>query len=340
MKRLIILLVLVAAIISCGKKEATESKNMEQIYTEEGIPVKTITIQQEKFDLELSFTTTLSGLKQSYVTAMMGGRIDKIHVKVGDYVEQDQVIMEFPEDAPSGNYSQAKSAFELAQSTYQKMEKVFKAGGISQLEFEQVRTQYEVSKANFDAVSQMLKVRASINGYVTNITVRETDSASAEDVLATIAQTDKLKAKIWVTEDEITQIAINNQATATWNGVTLRGKVTEVGMAIEPGTNAFGIDLVFDNAAKACKAGVISEIKILTYSNPTAFVVERKNVMSDAQGRYVFVLTGDVAKKQYVETGKENGSFEILSGLNTGDKVISQGLNLVYDGAKVKEAEK
>ena len=57
--------------------------------------------------------------------------------------------------------------------------------------------------------------------------------------------------------------------------------------------------------------------------------------MNDEKGRFVYVVNDDKAVKQYISTGKENGSFEVLSGINPGDKVIVEGLNLVSDGVKV-----
>ncbi|MBC8385538.1 MAG: efflux transporter periplasmic adaptor subunit, partial [Candidatus Cloacimonetes bacterium] len=63
---------------------------------------------------------------------------------------------------------------------------------------------------------------------------------------------------------------------------------------------------------------------------------ERKNVKADENGDFVFVVNSETAKKKYVTTGHENGNFEIISGLETGDRIITEGLNLVSDGVKVK----
>ena len=332
-----ILFVLIILIISgCGKKQEMESKNLEQIYLEDGIPVKIKVIEPEEFVKVLSFNATLTGLRQSAASAMIGGRIEKIHVKVGDFVEKDQILMEFPEDAPAGQFAQAKSAYELANATYQRMKNLYDLGGISKQELEATETQFKVAEANWDASQQMLKVRAPIKGHVTNITVQETNGVNAETVLATISQTDKMKAKIWVTEDEISEIKTGMTAISSWQNNILNGKVTQVGMAMDLSHNAFGVDLVFANQDNLIKSGVLGEIRIRTYKNPSALVVERKNVKADENGDFVFVVNSETAKKKYVTTGHENGNFEIISGLETGDRIITEGLNLVSDGVKVK----
>jgi len=322
--------------LGCGSKEVEETKNIDQIYAEQGIPVEVAEIQPTEFQVKLPYTAKLTGLRQSFASAMIGGRIEHIYVKVGDYVQKDQILMSFPEDAPSGQYKQVKAGLDIAEATYNRMSSLYEIGGISKQDLDQVEAQYKVALANFDAASQMLKVRAPITGYVTNVAVRETDGVKAEKVLATISQTKKMKAKAWVTEDEICNVNTGMAATATWNGMTLTGRVTEVGMAMDPGTNAFAVNMEFDNADNMCKSGVMADISIVSYSNKSAFIIERKNVLKDATGNYVYLLKDAKAVKQYVTTGQENGSFEITSGVVAGDNVITEGLHLVYDGAKVK----
>ena len=108
---------------------------------------------------------------------------------------------------------------------------------------------------------------------------------------------------------------------------------------MNPVHNAFGVNLLFRNPQNKIKAGVIAEISIVTYENPQTLLVARKNIRTDKNGKYVFVVENNSARKRYLKTGKENDEIEITAGLKSGDKVIVQGLNLISDGAKVKEVE-
>ncbi|MDA3813983.1 MAG: efflux RND transporter periplasmic adaptor subunit [Candidatus Cloacimonetes bacterium] len=336
LKLMILIVIATMLVLGCARQEEAESKNMEQIYKEEGIPVEVQVMQPETFIKELSFNANLSGIRQSAAAAMIGGRIEKVNVKVGDYVAKDQVMFEFPEDAPAGQLVQTKSAFEMVEATFARMQNLYAKGGISKQDLEGVETQYKVAEANLDAVMQMLKVRAPIEGYVISINVRETDGVHAEDVLAFVSQTNKMKARIWATEKEVCQIKKGKKATATWNNTTLTGEVTEVAIAMDRGHNAFAVNLEFNNTNNLCKSNVIGEISIQTYKNNNAFIIARSNVKNDVNGDFIYKVESEKAAKTYVDIGQENGGFEILNGISENEEVIVKGLNLVYDGAKVK----
>lgn len=340
MKRIILISAVLIFFLGCAKQEKTEARNMEQIYLEEGVPVVVQTMLPTTFSKELKFNANLSGIRQSAASAMIGGRIEKVHVRVGDFVQKDQVLFEFPEDAPAGQLTQARSAFELAAATLARMQNLFEKGGISRQDLDGIQTQYNVAKANLDAALQMLKVRAPIAGHITNITVRETDGVQAETVLAIVSQTDKMKARIWATEDEICLIEPGQTATATWNDIILKGKVMQTANSMDLSHNAFSVDLEFDNKENLCKSGVIAEIAIETYKNDSAFVLARTSIKEDSQGKFIYKANYNQAHKIYIETGQENGFFEIINGIANGDQVIVESLNLISDGAKVKIVRK
>jgi hypothetical protein len=88
-----------------------------------------------------------------------------------------------------------------------------------------------------------------------------------------------------------------------------------------------------------------AEINVNDYRNPTAILVDSKNILEDQKGAtYVYKLVPYenqenvfTATKTYVEIGKStNTRTEILSGLNPKDQIIEEGLRLVQDQQLVK----
>ncbi|MHB2149476.1 efflux RND transporter periplasmic adaptor subunit [Calditrichota bacterium LG25] len=333
---ILLLLFSFALVINGCSKEKDEAKNLEQIYAEKGIPVKVQTVQPAPFRKASYYNAILRGFRESSVFAALGDRIDKIYVKVGDYVQKDQVLLSFPTDNPTAQYYQAKVAFENARRTIERMKELLKSGGISQQDFDNAQTQFEVAWANWDAVRQAVKVKAPIGGYVTKINVRETDNVDVKAELVTITQTDRMKAEIWIAESEINEIHDGLPAVARWNGFEIKGKVIQVNMAMDLKQRAFKAILEFDNPDNTVKSGVTAEIEIVTIDREKAIVVDQTSLLKEGGQRYVFVNNNGKAEKRPVKIGSQSGAkVLLLEGLKPGDQLIIEGQFLLKDGSKI-----
>ncbi len=339
MRHIKIITVLLSGILllsGCSKKQE-KSSSMEQIYAQEGVPVKTVTVTPRLFTKQLLYNAPLSGVQESSVYASFGGEIEKIYVKVGDYVKKDDILMSFPTDNPSANYYQAKVAFENAEKAYHRMENLYASGGISKQERDNIKTQYEVAKANWNTVQQTVYVKAPISGYVTKINVHETDNVKREGELATISRTERLKCKIWASDEEILLLKKGQNASAVWNDRKIEGKVVQVNLSMNRMKQAFGVTLEFDNKEQAIPAGVTAKIAVNVYENPEAFIVKRKDVMTDGSSFFLYVAENGKARKRQVVPGHSNGlDMEIVSGLKGGELLITEGQMLLKDGIKIR----
>ncbi|MEZ5357269.1 MAG: efflux RND transporter periplasmic adaptor subunit [Candidatus Zixiibacteriota bacterium] len=330
------LILTIFAVSGCSDGE-TQTRSMEQIYAEEGVPVRVEEVTPQAFVQEKEYTAVLSGIIESSEFAMIADRIDKINAKVGDYVEKNAVIIEFPTDNPTANYYQAKVQFENAQARFNRMKQYFETGGLSQQAYDDAEASFRVAEANWDAVKQSVLVRAPFSGVLTQLNVRESDNVEKEDKLFTVSRTDRLKAQVWIPDTEIENISVGLPAHAKWQGRELTGKIVQVDRSADVHRRAFGAIVEFDNPSSLLPSGTTADININVYSNDAAIVTERKNIMSDEFGPYVFIVKGNKAEKHYVTLGKTSLlSVEVLEGLSAGDTLITEGQMQLESGALVK----
>lgn len=324
------------AVTGCSEGE-TQTRSMEQIYKEEGVPVRVEELTLQPFTQEEEYSAVLSGLIESSEFAMIADRIDKINAKVGDYVEKDSVIIEFPTDNPAANYYQAKVQFENAQTRYNRMKQYFETGGLSQQDFDDADAAFRVAEANWDAVRQSVLVRAPISGILTQLNFRESDNVKKEQKLFTVSRTDHLKAKVWIPDTEIRDIAVGLAANAEWQGHQLSGKVVQVDRSADINRRAFGVIVEFENPSSLLPSGTTADISITVYASNFAIVTERKNILNDESGSYVYVVKDNKAEKRYVTLGRATMlSVEITDGLSPGDSLITEGQNQLEPGSLVK----
>jgi RND family efflux transporter MFP subunit len=336
-KSLILAIISISIITACSSGEKQKSLSMEEIQKQEGIPVKTEIIKPRLFTKHLRFVGKFKGIRQTTVGAMIGGRIEKIHAKPGEKVRKDQVIIEFPEDAPASQIQQAKAAYEVAEKTYKRLKALFEAGQVSQAKLDGAEAQYLVNKRNYEVMRQMLKLDAPYDGTVTEIMVHEGDNVKAKTPLFTVAQLNKMKIRIWLSDNERMQIHKGMKAIATAGGKSFVGKVSEISVAIDPMKQAFYADLIFDNSKGEILPGLTANVEIVIYENPRAIVVPRNLVLSEDSKHFVFITRDSKAIKKFVTIANSNGTYyEIASGLNVGDSIVTQGILRLRNGAKVK----
>jgi len=329
-------IVFVLFFIGCGGDEEP-AKSMAQIQQEDGIPVQVKTIEYMPFEKYQNYFGKLAGIKEATKGAPFGGRIAQINYSVGDYVEANQVVVEFPVDEPGSMYETAKVTYENSKRMYERTKVLLDAGETSQVNFDNVEAQYLVNKRNYENAKQLTFIEAPFSGTIVDIKVNVGDNVNKDASLFTIAQLQKMRVKIWITEKEINQIKKGLTAEMIFGGKTYTGTVVDKSLALDPAKQAFYAEVEFDNSKREIKSGVTVEIKVLIYKNPKAIVIPRNIVMSDDGGQYVFVDKDGVAEKRYVTNGQESGvEYEISNGLQVGDKLVVHGGSQLTNNAKLK----
>ena len=334
-------LILISAIFSvlfiagCGGKEE-EAKSMDQIQQAEGVPVRVETIEYKPFEKFKNYFAKLSGIKEATKTSQFGGKIEKIDFQVGDYVEADQVVIEFPYDAPGSMYEQAKATYDISKKTYERTKVLLDSGQTSQANFDAVEAQYLVNKRNYENARKVTFIEAPFSGTIVDVKVNVGDNVNKDAPLFTIAQLNKMRARLWITEKEISEIKPGLTAEMEFGGKDYKGKIVEQSIAVDPARQAFYAEVEFDNSKRELKSGVTVEIKVLIYKNPKAITIPRNLVSTDDNGQFVFVENNGKAEKRYINNGQESGIYyEISKGLNVGDKLITKGNSQLTDGIKV-----
>jgi len=334
---LIVAITALIGLTACSGDEKKESKSMEQIQREEGVPVVVKKVETSRFEKELTFFGKFKGERETIIGAMIGGRIEKIFYRPGANVKKDDVIIQFPADSPASQYQQARSGYENSEKTYKRMKALHDKGEIAQAQFDGAETQYLVAKRNYETMKDMLELDAPYDGTITEVMVHEGDNVKAKTPLFTIAKLDRMIIRVWLSDSERMQIKKGMKAIATVGNKSFTGKVFELSLSVNPMKEAFYADIIFNNRKREILAGTTAEIKIITYENDKAIVVERNLVKKDGTKNYLFVANKNNAEKRYVEIANENGThYEISKGLKVGDLLIVKGNIRLNDKTKIK----
>lgn len=337
MKRALVFLFAVTVLLtSACQRDQEVHQSMVDIHKQKGVPVQVSRIAHREFSTYVSYHAALSGVEESIAGMPMDEKIEKVLVKIGDRVRKGQVLVTLPADSPASQYQQSQINYRNSQAAFERIEGLYRAGGISLQERDNAKARYEVAQANWDAVRQTIKVQAPIDGVVTRVFVNETDNVKKESPLVTIAKTHRLKAVIWVSETDIDRVAVGKPALIEWLDKRCQGTITQVDMALNQQNHGFRAVVEFDNPENRFKPGVTARVLLQTHHNASAVVVKRKDLLRSGQEEIVYLERDGQARKQSVKSGPSEGmDVEILEGLSEGDRLIVSGHQLLEDGVKV-----
>jgi len=333
---MLIMILMILCVASCSE-ESGETRSIEQIYKEEGVPVRIRKISPMPFTVERSYNAVLTGIEESSAYAKVGDKVEKVFVQVGDYVKKDDILLTFPTNNLSARYYQAKVAYDNAKLAYDRIANMYQTGGISKQQLDNAKANFEVAEANWDDAQQTVIVKAPISGYITKVNVRESDNVKKEEELFTISRMDRMKARVWISEKDVREVNRGIPAYALWNDIRLDGKVVELDMALNQMKQAFGAVVEFDNPNKILKFGITVDVFLQTYTKTDAIVVELKDILNEENKYYVYIVEDGQAVKREIQPGKRYKlNVEVLDGLSPGDELVVEGKMLLEPGAKVR----
>jgi membrane fusion protein, multidrug efflux system len=112
--------------------------------------------------------------------------------------------------------------------------------------------------------------------------------------------------------------------------------VTFISKLVNPANRTFKIEAAIPTSADI-KPNMVSVLNIADINKANALVIKQNYIQSTEEGDVVYVATTEgnkkVAKARKVTTGVSyNGEIEILSGLQAGDLLVTEGYQDLVDG--------
>lgn len=339
MKTRWIYLLLVAVLpLSCGKKSSAD-----QATPLPTIPVKTVVAEIGRIEVEREFGGGLVGIRQADMHVRLSEAITALPFKIGDRVKSGDVLVFLDKSGASSSYFQAKATFENFEKNFSKMKYLYEEKAISESQFDQAETAYQVARANFQAAREMVEITCPINGTLVELNVLVGDVPPVGKVAARVARTDTLRMSFGVPASlaEKFKVGMTGQLTQGMEGSPYNCAVTRVASAADPQTRTFTVEVSVPNPDQRLQPGAFAKARFVIESSETALRVPQSALLSQ-EGLYsLYVVKNDTAHVRTVTLGLKNDvAIEVLSGVEAGEEVVTLGQGFLSDGYPVVRSEK
>ena len=323
---------LLASCSSSSSSKATEEQSADTVRLVEVAPA-----EMRALSLSEEFTAQLEAKVVNNITAQAGGRLKQLLVKVGDRVGAGQAVARME----ATQASQAQIQLADAKMNFARMDELYKVGGVSKAQWEQAKSAVDQAKLAYGNAAENTVLRSPISGFVTAKNYDNGDMTSPQLPVVVIQQIAPVKAVIGVSEQYYSYLKKGAAATLSVDALgeeTFSGVVTNIFPTLDPVTHTVSTEIEVANKDLKLRPGMYARVH-LDFGTKEALTVPDKAIVRQAGSgaRYVYVFSGGKAVYRAVELGQQQGDlYEVVSGLNAGDQVITSAPSNLKNGLSVK----
>jgi multidrug efflux pump subunit AcrA (membrane-fusion protein) len=184
------------------------------------------------------------------------------------------------------------------------------------------------------------EVKSPISGVIAKIMQDPGSMVSPSIPVAKVIDMDKVKVTVNVIESEIGAVRVGMPAeiaAPAYPDRKFRGTVSNILPTVDPLSHAAKVEVTIPNPGQSLKPGMSATAALQLGRHTDVVVIPRAAVIEKMGEKYVFLVSGDAARRSVIQTGFENaGQVEVLSGVQPGDKLIISELNVLKDGSRVR----
>lgn len=316
----------------CGgqKKQEVETKD-------ERIKVQVATVSSKAVDQLGTFTATVEADVTNNIAPQTPARIKRVYVEVGDNVRAGQKLVEM--DAV--NLNQMKLQMENDKTEFERVDELFKVGGISKSTWDARKLAYEISKSSYENLLENTVLTSPISGLVTKRFYDSGDMYNGGTPIYVVEQIRPVKLMVNVSEVLFTKVKKGMDVEVqldVFGNEKFTGAVKVVHPSIDPTSRTFPVEVQIKNGDGRILPGMFARVTFNYGTENRVLVPDRAVVkQSGSAERYVYVCKDEVAAYRKVTLGQLLGNeYEVIEGLQSGEAVAVTALNRLTNGSEIE----
>ena len=321
------------ALTACHSKKENASESLPPV------AVRTIVVENKARPSSEEVVGTVRARLRAAIEPKVSARIETLLVAPGQMVKTGDLIAQLDPREIQAKLDQALALREQATRDLARSRELLDKKITTQADFDAVQARARVTEGAAREMEAMLgytKVVAPFDGIVTRKLADVGDLAAPGKPIIEMEDPRALRFEADVPEALIGHIKIGAKLLVqVAEGVApIEGTVAEVAPVADAASRTFLVKLDLP-AAEATRSGQFGRVWVQT-GESKSIRVPTSAIMMRGQVECVFVIANQHAQLRIVRTGKRTGGeAEILSGVSSGEPVVSEGAESLRDGQRV-----
>ena len=337
-----VIIALSACLLGCSDDTANQqvkkSKRPAQL-------VELVTVNIEAIQHQSQRTGTLKARKTIRIFNQEEGSLTALPFYQGDTITKGDILLKIDDKLLRAQFDKAKATLSQAQQDLKRLQKLRKKRLVAEDEVNRARTALNVAEAEQRLLATRLSytsLTSPINGLVSERLAEPGDVAPRHTHLLTLIDTETLITEVTVSGLLVPVLSVGDNVNVQIDALpeqAFQGRILRIHPTLNASTRNGIVEVILDPAPQGARPGQFCRVNFL--SVPT----ERKLIpftalRQDGDGSYVFTINDkNKAVRTSITTGlRFDDRIEIISGLKTGQRVVTKGFLGLKNGKNIRTA--
>jgi len=274
-----------------------------------------------------------------------GGVVRQIFVKQGDHVKQGQLLLKLEDAVLRQQVENAQVTLDHDKDLYQRRKNLWDEKIGQEVDLINAKHQVDQDGIQLKIAQEQLdytNVYADIPGTVNTLNVKVGESFAPGAQSLQIINTDNLKVVVEVPEIYQERVHVGTPVKIDLPGLNnkeITGVVHTLSPVISTNNRTFNVEIYLND--KSIRANQVAIVKLQDYTASNVLTIPINTLQTDEKGKYVMVAIKQdkgnmVAHKKSITIGQTySDKVQVLSGLDSGDNLITDGFQGLYEGQAV-----
>ena len=362
---------LITAVLLTGCSQSKSSKESED---GRQVSVRATVVQTGSITAYLEGAGTTAPRERAKLGAKVDGTISEITVEEGDAIQKGQLLIALdPVDfqleieraaaalkAAEAGLNQTQEDYELKSLDWKRISSLYERRVIAKHRYDVMKASFHMSSASVaEARAQVTQMKADLalaeKRYADSRVLAPFDGVVTKKMLH-VGEVSSVYGYNWEALEvmDLSHIKIECDIAEKWRTfiapematlITIdafpneefSGTITTITPLVDPQQRTFKVKIVIPNIERRLTAGMFARIKIAFEKRSDTIIVPIDDILQTQEGHFVFLVLDGKARRQQIELGIIEGKkAEVISGLQTGDMVVTAGSYRLQDGTPVE----
>jgi len=315
-------------------------------------------------------TGTVRSALSAQLASQVMGTIRRVNAREGDHVRRGEMLVSIDEAQQQAAYAEAKASLQasqesiaaaeadyvLAETTLKRYQMLYDKSSLSPQEYDEVKTRLTSAVARRGAAHANLtqsqarvieartamdftRVLAPFDGVVTSKFAEPGAMAMPGVPMLIVEDPSRFRLEVQVDESQITAAKFGEPVSTTIDGLgsqPIQGKVTQIVPAADPASRTFTVKIDLPSNPQI-RSGLFGRARF-PRGQRGAIEIPEDAVLKRGQLQAVYVVDSERrASLRFVTLGSvSDGRVEVLSGLQSGDRIVKQPRDRELSGKQVE----